>query len=76
MFTLTDDEKKPGLGQIGAFVTLPFVMSIPPIIGWLIGHYLDKKFNTTPYLSYLFLILGVAAGAIEFYRIIKKYGKS
>ena len=60
--------------QFGAFVTIPFVLALPPIIGWFLGRLLDKYLHTSPYLMYLFLLLGIAAGIKEFIHIIKKYG--
>lgn len=60
--------------QAGIFITIPFVLAVPPIIGWLIGKWLDKHLHTTPYLKYVLLVLGVIAGARECYRMIKEYG--
>lgn len=58
---------------IASYVTLPFVLGIPPIVGWYIGSWLDKHFETGPYGMYTFLALGMAGGAREFYRIITTY---
>lgn len=69
-----DDDKQKRLRQIGAFVTIPFVLAIPPIIGWFIGDWLDKKWETTPYFMFFFLLLGFAAGIREFIRILKRFG--
>jgi ATP synthase protein I len=60
--------------QIGVFVILPFVLAVPPILGWFIGKWLDKHLHTSPYLKYVFLILGILAGIRECYRLIKEYG--
>lgn len=62
------------LQQMGAFITIPFVLVIPPLVGWLIGKWLDKKWDTSPYLMYILIFLGVLAGVLECYRIIKEYG--
>jgi ATP synthase protein I len=58
---------------IASYITLPFVLAVPPIVGWYIGSWLDLHFKTTPYIMYIFLLLGVASGAREFYRIVTKY---
>ncbi|GMR04861.1 MAG: hypothetical protein BMS9Abin23_0776 [Thermodesulfobacteriota bacterium] len=42
--------------------------------GFLIGYYLDKYFNTKPWLMMIFLVLGIAAGFMNMYRSAKKYG--
>lgn len=60
--------------QFGVFIMLPFVLAVPPIIGWFLGIWLDKHLHTTPYLRYVLLFLGVLSGARECYRLIKEYG--
>lgn len=57
---------------IGICLTIPFVLAVSPIFGWLIGQWLDKKLTTTPYLRYVFLLLGFIAGIREVYRLLKK----
>jgi len=68
------DDKQKRARQIGAYITIPFVLAVPPILGWFIGDWLDSKLGTRPYLMYLFLVLGFVAGFRELYRIIKKFG--
>lgn len=70
---MEEDENPKRIKTAGVFITLPFVLSIPPIIGWFIGQWLDNYFGTTPYLMFFFIILGFIAGAREFYRLLKKY---
>jgi ATP synthase protein I len=41
--------------------------SSPMLAGAIIGHYLDRYFNTDPYLTLVFFLLGVFAG---FYRLV------
>lgn len=76
---LNEDEKKSkeekkSLKQIGAYVTLPFVLAVSPVIGWLLGRWLDNLLDTKPYLSYLGILFGLIAGARELYRMIKEFG--
>ena len=71
---MTRNDKQRLITQIGVFMTMPFVMAIPPIVGWFLGTWLDKKLSTEPYLMYLFLALGFLAGVREVYRIIKRFG--
>lgn len=59
---------------MGAFVTVPFVLIVSPMVGWFFGRWLDKKIDTAPVLMYVFLIMGLMAGGYECYRIIKKFG--
>jgi ATP synthase protein I len=68
------DDKQKRARQMGAYVTIPFVLAVPPVLGWFVGSWLDGKIGTDPYLMYLFLLLGFVAGFRELYRIIKKFG--
>ena len=65
-------EEPNKLRLIGLCVTLPFVLSVPPVIGWALGTWLDGKFGTEPYLMYAFIILGGISGVREFIRLLKK----
>lgn len=68
-----EDETAALMKQMGAYLTIPFVLAVSPILGWLIGQWLDKKLTTTPYLRYVFLLLGFAAGVREVYRMLKRF---
>jgi len=67
-----DDQKR--VRQVGVFVTLPFVLGVPPVIGWWIGSHIDKWGGTSPYFLFICLALGFAAGFRELYRLVKQYG--
>lgn len=69
-----DDEKQKSIRRFGAFITIPFVLSVPPVFGWLIGKWLDDYFGTDPILMFSLIALGFIAGFREFYRIIKRFG--
>jgi ATP synthase protein I len=70
-----DDEERnrKRMQMIATYAMLPFIIGVPPIVGWYIGSWIDKHFDTKPYGMYILLALGVIAGAREFYRIIKQY---
>jgi ATP synthase protein I len=44
-------------------------------VGLAIGYGLDKLFGTSPYLTFIFLIIGIIAGFRELIRIAKKQDK-
>lgn len=67
-----ENDGKDKVRLIGAFVMIPFVMAVPPIVGWYLGSWLDGLLGTS-YLMYVFLVLGVIGGARECYRIIKEF---
>ncbi len=68
---MKEDTKKL-LRQMGSASTvgLHFVLSI--FIGLGIGVWLDSRFGTSPWLSLLFLLFGVAAGFLNYFRFAKK----
>lgn len=70
----SEEDQRKRVQLVGTFMTIPFVLAIPPIVGWYLGSWLDERWETKPYLMYVMLFLGVIAGAREFYRIVKKYG--
>lgn len=69
-----EPEENTAAGQMAAYLVIPFALACSPVVGYLMGHWLDKWLDTAPYLTYLFLFLGFVAGVRETYRIIKKYG--
>jgi ATP synthase protein I len=72
---LTEEEENRKRARLmGVFITLPLVLAISPLLGWWIGRWLDTYFGTAPYLMIVSLLLGLAAGVREFYRIVKRYG--
>lgn len=62
------EEDKGLLKTIAELSTLGLTMVFATFIGLAIGLYLDSKLNTSPWLSILFLIIGIAAG---FYKVIQ-----
>ena len=45
------------------------------IIGIAIGYYLDRSFNTFPWLTLVWLVVGFLAGLKNVYRELKKVAK-
>jgi F0F1-type ATP synthase assembly protein I len=70
----SQDDLKDDATKIGVYLTIPFVLAVSPILGWWIGSWLDKKFDTAPYLMYIGLLFGFVAGFRELYRLIKRFG--
>jgi len=57
---------------LGHLSTVGLSMGIAIGIGALVGHYLDKKFGTAPWLFFIFLGFGVAAAFRNLYIMYKK----
>jgi len=54
--------------------TIGFSFVTAIVIGTFLGYFLDKYFDTKPYLTLIFMILGVAAGFKNMIYFLKKSG--
>jgi F0F1-type ATP synthase assembly protein I len=66
------ENKQSGYRQVALATTIPLIMVAAPGVGYFIGKYLDKLLGTQSIMSVIFLLLGVAAGGLETYRLIKE----
>jgi ATP synthase protein I len=66
---LLPPDQARALGAI-ATVGLSFVFAI--VIGAFAGVWLDGKLGTSPWLFFLFLCLGFAAGVVNLYRATRR----
>jgi F0F1-type ATP synthase assembly protein I len=57
------------LSKIGSF---GFIMAAAIFMGYYIGSYLDKKFDTEPWFLLLFLILSIIGAFIKFVQSVKE----
>jgi ATP synthase protein I len=55
-----------------AYGTLGLEMGLSVAIGIGIGYYLDRVFKTSPILSIVFLLFGIAAGLKRLYEVYKR----
>ncbi len=69
--TMKNEDKKSLLKAVMAS-TIGYQVAFSPFIGILIGAYLDSRFGTLPYLTIIFLIFGIVAGARSYYRFTKE----
>ncbi len=60
------------VSTIGSLGMMPILLAVGPIIGIFIGQWLDKKFDSSPWLTILFVILGFVAGIRETILILKR----
>ncbi len=47
-------------------------LALGVVVGWAMGHYLDRWLGTDPWLMLLFLCLGIAAGFKGVLRVAKQ----
>jgi len=69
--TEKDPKKVTAWRQIGLLSSIPFILALAPIVGFLLGKFLDQKFRTQPWLSMILLVLGFVAGVRETIKIVK-----
>ena len=67
--------KREALTTFFTYGTLGLEMGISVAIGIGIGYYLDRYFKTSPILTLVFLMFGVAAGMKRLYQVWKKVEK-
>ena len=59
--------KDDSLKQVGKYLGLAFLLPVSTLIGYGMGYLLDKAFHTK-FLTFTFLLFGIAAGFIELIR--------
>jgi len=69
------EDTRKALKLVGLASTLGLTIVIATFIGLALGLWLDRVFNTSPWLTVLFLILGIIAGFRNFYRFMSKRAK-
>ena len=62
-----DEETKKLFRTLGHLSTVGLAMALSIVIGALVGHYLDGKFGTEPWLFLVFLGFGIAAAFRNLY---------
>jgi ATP synthase protein I len=68
------EPEKPIYRQLIEASSVGINLVISTFVGLAIGYGLDKVFDTSPYLTIIFLIVGIIAGFRELFRIAKKQG--
>ncbi len=54
---------------------LGIFFGVAAAIGYFAGHWADDRFHTTPWLSMVGLMVGIAAGFKELWRVTKQLRK-
>jgi ATP synthase protein I len=61
--------------QIGNLASLGITLVASTAIGLAIGYQLDKWLKTSPWLTILFLLFGIAAGFVNLFRETRRAGE-
>ena len=67
------DDKRRSFQQLNLILSVGMVFPVSIMIGYGIGYMLDKWLGTTS-LKIVFLLFGVAAGFVGFFRMVSQIG--
>ena len=70
------DDRFSGARHVSLLTAIPTLLVIGPLIGWWVGQYLDRRWNTEPYLMVLCIVLGFVASGRETWKLIKLTSES
>ena len=62
--------------QLGVLTTVPVILLVGPVVGYVAGSWLDRKFQIYPWLTIVLIILGFVASGREVARLLKSVLKS
>jgi ATP synthase protein I len=68
------DDEPSVLRQLARLSTIGISLVAAIAIGLLIGYWLDRLLGTTPWLTMLFTLLGIAAGFLNLFRDVGLIG--
>ena len=69
------DDKRRTFQQLNLILSVGMVFPVSIVIGYAIGYFLDKWLGTSS-LKIVFLLFGIAAGFVSFFRMISQIGNS
>ena len=67
--------KKNLFRLIGRYSTIGLEMVISVVLGILFGWWLDRLFDTKPWLTMVFMLFGIVAGFRSLFRLLKDIEK-
>jgi len=70
-----DKETKQTAIQMARVSSVGIAMVIAIFGCFYLGRWLDQQLETEPYLTLLFLLIGIAAGFRNMYLLVKRYVK-
>jgi len=61
--------------ELSDYATMGTMFPVSMAVGLAIGYYLDRWLHTAPWLVMIFSLLGIAAGFINMFQVMKKHEK-
>lgn len=71
-----DEETKKSAFQLASVSSIGIAMALAIFGSLFLGIWLDRTLGTKPYLTLLFLVMGIAAAFRNVYLLIKRYLKN
>ena len=68
-------ETKRSLRELAYYSSLGLSVSLSIFIGLAVGIYLDRRFETSPWFTLIFLVIGIIAGFRNIAMVIRKTRK-
>ncbi len=68
-------QEKSVIRQLYEASTIGIQLVLATFIGFLMGYGLDKLFKTSPWFTFIFLVLGVIAGFREVFKVAKRQAR-
>ena len=56
--------------QVGIYTSIPMVMVGGPVLGFLVGRFLDQRFGSDPWGVAVAVLVGIVAGGIQTIKLI------
>jgi len=69
---LLNKEQREQLKQLGSLSTIGLELGLSIALGYLGGRWLDGKLGTEPWLQWIGLGFGLAAGGVSLYRVVRR----
>lgn len=76
MLKLLGTDARKNLKETTAVSALGIEMGLAIVVGYFAGRWLDGRFDTGPYLSYLGFAFGIGAAAKAIIRTVRQYQKA
>ncbi len=70
--SLLTREQREQLRRVGSLSTVGLELALSIALGYYGGRWLDEKLGTEPWLEWIGLGFGLAAGALSLYRAVRR----
>lgn len=57
----------------GTLTSIALLLAVATLLGGGVGYYLDSRWHTTPWLTLVGVLIGLAGGFVEMFEILKRY---